>query len=268
MGQEPDEIRREIEATRGRMTETVEAIGYKADVPARARDSAQNAKNKVTGKLRGARERVVGSIVGTRESMGESMGESMSNVGSRINEATPSAHDVRRGFQRTAGFAQDNPAGLAVGAVAVGFLAGLAIPTTRAERERLGPIATEVKEKARETGQEVAERGKEVMGQATDAAKQVVEQTTETAQQAAQEQAENLTESARDEGQAIASTAREKAQEVGAHQGGTRAATSEPSVVQPSSFAPGEPTVSGIQPAPTRDAGRAEGLDPEDRPDF
>jgi hypothetical protein len=247
------------------MTETVEAIGYKADVPARARDSAQNAKNKVTGKLRGARERVVGSVVGTRESMGESM----SNVGSRINEATPSADDVRRGFQRTAGLAQDNPAGLAVGAVAVGFLAGLAIPTTRAERERLGPIATEVKEKARETGQEVAERGKEVMGQATDAAKQVVEQTTETAQQAAQEQAENLTESARDEGQAIASTAREKAQEVGgAHQGGTRAATSESSVVQPSSFAPGEPTVSGIQPAPTRDAGRAEGLDPEDRPDF
>jgi vacuolar-type H+-ATPase subunit H len=210
MGQEPDEIRREIEATRGRMTETVGAIGYKADVPARARESARNARNKVSGKVRGARERVVESIVGTKRSMGESMG----NAGDRINEATPSADELRRGVRRTAGLAQENPAGLAVGAVAVGFLAGLMVPTTRAERERLGPIATEVKEKARETGQEAAERGKEVMDQATDAAKQVVQQTKETAQQAAQEQAENVTETARQEGQAVASSAREKTQEV------------------------------------------------------
>jgi hypothetical protein len=172
VGQEPDEIRREIEATRGRMTETVGAIGYKADVPARARESAQNVKNKVTGKVRSARERVVGSIVGTKESMGGPM----SKVGSRINEATPGADELRRGARRTA---QENPAGLAIGAVAVGFLAGLMIPTTRTERERLGPIATEVKEKARETGQEAAERGKEVVDQATEAAKQVVQTSAE-----------------------------------------------------------------------------------------
>jgi Protein of unknown function (DUF3618) len=33
MGQDPDEIRQEIEQTRAEMGETVEAIGYKADVP-------------------------------------------------------------------------------------------------------------------------------------------------------------------------------------------------------------------------------------------
>ena len=32
MGEDPRQIRREIEETRGRMTETVEAIGYRADV--------------------------------------------------------------------------------------------------------------------------------------------------------------------------------------------------------------------------------------------
>ena len=39
MGQDPAAIREQIEQTRERMGETVDAIGYKADVPARAKDS-------------------------------------------------------------------------------------------------------------------------------------------------------------------------------------------------------------------------------------
>src|SRR6266508_1440523 len=38
MGQEPDDIRQEIEQTRAEMSETVDAIGYKADVPSRAKE--------------------------------------------------------------------------------------------------------------------------------------------------------------------------------------------------------------------------------------
>ena len=37
MGQAPDDIREDIEDTRARMGETVEAIGYKADVKSRVR---------------------------------------------------------------------------------------------------------------------------------------------------------------------------------------------------------------------------------------
>ena len=39
MGKAPDEIRGEIEDTRERMTETAEAIRYRADVPTRAKDA-------------------------------------------------------------------------------------------------------------------------------------------------------------------------------------------------------------------------------------
>jgi hypothetical protein len=35
MGEAPDHIREDIEQTRGRMGETVEAIGYKTDVKSR-----------------------------------------------------------------------------------------------------------------------------------------------------------------------------------------------------------------------------------------
>ena len=38
MGQDPDQIRERIEQTRSAMGETIDAIGYKADVPARAKD--------------------------------------------------------------------------------------------------------------------------------------------------------------------------------------------------------------------------------------
>ena len=39
MGEDPAAIRQEIEQTRERMGDTVDALGYKADVPARAKDS-------------------------------------------------------------------------------------------------------------------------------------------------------------------------------------------------------------------------------------
>ena len=55
MGQEPDEIRGRIEQTRNEMGETIDALGYKADVPARAKD-------KVTDTVERARESVAGTV--------------------------------------------------------------------------------------------------------------------------------------------------------------------------------------------------------------
>ena len=65
MGQEPDQIREEIEQTRAEMSETVEAVGYKADVPARAKeavsDKVENVKSKVSDTASRAKEAVVGT---------------------------------------------------------------------------------------------------------------------------------------------------------------------------------------------------------------
>ena len=52
MGQDPDAIRQDIEQTRAEMSETVGAVGYKADVPSRAKeavsDKVENVKAKVS----------------------------------------------------------------------------------------------------------------------------------------------------------------------------------------------------------------------------
>ena len=143
MGQDTGQIRQEIEETRGRMGETVEALGYKADVPGRAKDA-------VSGRV--------------------------DSVKSKISGATPDGSQVKRGARRTKGMAEENPLGLVIGALAVGFVGGLLIPSTRVEDEKIGPMADQVKEKARETGQEAVERGKEAARQAADAAKETVQQ--------------------------------------------------------------------------------------------
>ena len=163
MGQDPGEIRQDIERTREQMGDTVEALSYKTDVKARAKDS-------ITDRVDSVKSRV-------------------GLAGSKVSDATPSGGDVKQGARRAKGIAEENPLGLAIGAVAVGFIAGLAVPATRVEDERLGPVADQVKDQAKETGQEALERGKEV-------ARQTAQSAKETAQQAGQEHAEELKESA------------------------------------------------------------------------
>ena len=168
MGQDTGQIRQDIEETRERMGETVEALGYKADVPGRA-------KQAVSGRVE--------------------------SVKSKISGATPDSGDVKQGAHRAKGIAQENPLGLAIGAVAVGFVGGLLIPSTRVEDDKIGPMADQVKDKAKETGQEAIDRGKEVARQAADSAK-------ETAQETGREQADGLKESAREKTQAAQATFR------------------------------------------------------------
>jgi ElaB/YqjD/DUF883 family membrane-anchored ribosome-binding protein len=189
MGQDPDAIREEIAQTRAEMTETVGAIGYKADVPSRAKEKLSEKVDSVKAKVSDTATRAKEAVTGTVSRAGDTM----SDTASRVSDTTPSGDQVRQSARRAAGLAQENPLGLAIGAVAVGFLAGLAVPSTRVEDERLGPVADQVKDRVRETGQEALERGKEV----------------------AREAASSTAEAAREHGQDLAQSAKQNAQEAG-----------------------------------------------------
>jgi hypothetical protein len=181
VGQDPNEIRRDIEQTRAEMTETAGAIGYKADVPARAKDRMTETRERITDKVGSAKESVVGSVGGARD---------------RVSDATPDTDEVKRKAQRVGGMAQSNPLGLAIGATAVGFIAGLLVPATRIEDEKIGEVADRVKDQVKETGQEAIERGKDVAQQAASSA-------AETAKQSGREQASELSDSARENAQTV-----------------------------------------------------------------
>jgi len=74
----------------------------------------------------------------------------------------------------------------------LGFLVGLAAPSTRVEDERLGPVADQVKDKARETGQEALERGKQVAQEATQAAGQTAKEHGQHLAESAKRNAEQV----------------------------------------------------------------------------
>ncbi|MDX6629827.1 MAG: hypothetical protein QOH00_2073 [Gaiellales bacterium] len=179
MGQEPDQIRERIEQTRSEMGETIDALGYKADVPARAKD-------KVTGTVERARDSVAGTV--------DSIKGVVSGGASSVREAAPDRRQVSGQARQAVGVAQQNPLGLAVGAVAAGFLAGMVLPSSRVEDERIGPIADDVKEHAAEVGQEALEHGKQV---AKDAAQSAATAVEDSAGEHAEELRTTATEHAR-----------------------------------------------------------------------
>ena len=146
MGEDPDRIRREIEATREEMGETVDALSYKADVKSRAKENLMGKKDAIKSKVTG------------------------------VSDATPDGEQVKDNARRAAGIAQENPLGLAVGSVAVGLIVGMLLPSSRVEDQKLGPIADDVKEKAKETGQEALERGQQVAQEAAQSAQQTVQE--------------------------------------------------------------------------------------------
>jgi hypothetical protein len=186
MGQEPSQIREEIEETRAEMGDTVDALAYKTDVKTRVKESFAD-----------KRERLISQVQGTTH---------------KVGEATPDGQQVKEGAQQAVGVAQENPIGLALGGLAAGFLAGMMLPSTRIEDEKVGPIADQVKETAAETGQEALERGREVATQvaeqAAEGAKEVGQQAMDTAKEAGQEQTEELKDSAKEGAQEVREQAR------------------------------------------------------------
>ena len=163
MAQTSDELRGEIEQTRERMGDTADALAYKADVPARAKDWLGEKKDALVGK---------------------------------VGEASPGTGDAKQAASRAVRSAERNPLGLALGGAAAGFIAGLLVPSTRVEDEKLGPVSDEVKSTAAEVGREAVERG------------------TAVAQEAGQTALETAKERGREQGEEMTTSLQEKAQEV------------------------------------------------------
>jgi Protein of unknown function (DUF3618) len=161
VGETPDDIREDIEETRARMGETVEAIGYKADVKSRVKESVADKKDAVV---------------------------------SRVTGAVPDRDQMKSGARKV-GVSKENPLGLAIAGLAAGFVVGTLLPSTRAEDERLGEMSDQVGEKAREVGQETFDRTKDVAREAVDSARETVQ---ERSGNEAQELASNLRDKAQE----------------------------------------------------------------------
>jgi Protein of unknown function (DUF3618) len=165
MGKDPSVIREEIEVTRERVGDEVDALSYKTDVGARMGDYVDDKKEAVKSKFTGAKDSVTGAV--------------------------PDRSTMKRGVDQAKSTAESNPLGLVIGGVAAGFLIGTLIPQTRVENEQMGEMSDRLTEAAKETAGEAAERGKQVAQEAASAA-------VETAKQSGREQSQELTATLQD----------------------------------------------------------------------
>jgi ElaB/YqjD/DUF883 family membrane-anchored ribosome-binding protein len=184
MGEETTRIRSEIDETRDRMSDTVDQLAHKADVPGRVKESLADKRDRLKQQMQG--------------------------TASKVSDATPDGSDVRDGAKQAVGFAEENPLGLALGGVAAGFLLGMLLPSTKIEDEKVGPVADDVKDKAKETGQEALERGKQVAQDAAEAASEsaqdAAQNVKETVQESGREQAEDLRSSGESQARGVSSS--------------------------------------------------------------
>jgi hypothetical protein len=160
MGEDPSIIRAEIEQTRERVGDEVDALSYKTDVPARTQDYIEDKKDAVKSKLSGAKDTVTGPL--------------------------PDRRALKRGATHVRDTAESNPLGLAVGGLAAGFLVGTLLPQTRIENQQMGEMSDRMTDAAKDTAGEAVERGKQVAQDAVGAA-------VDTAKESGREQSEELT---------------------------------------------------------------------------
>lgn len=178
----PDEIRAEIERTRGELGSDVDALADKVSPSAIAHRQTE----KVKTRFQNARESVMGAADSAR-----------SSVSGSASGATDSAKDAaHQGVQKVKG----NP--LAVGLIAfgAGWLASSLIPTSDKEEE----LAGELKDKAAPLVEKAKEQAKDASAPLVDAAKEHAQDLKGTAQDAAQ--------TVKDEAQGAASDVKDHAQ--------------------------------------------------------
>lgn len=181
MVEKSEVIRGDIEQTRSEMGDTLDALGHKANVPARTK----------------------GWVGRKRQAVGGACGSGMSRISgvadsavARVSGAAPSSNQVQAGAGRMKDTAERNPLGLVVAGAAAGFLAGLFAPSSSVENEKLGSMSDELKSKAVEVGQEAVEHGKQV-------AHATAQSAVETAQHEGQQHGEELSSSLQDKASGV-----------------------------------------------------------------
>jgi len=176
MNQDPKAIKADIEDTRASMSDTVEALAYKTDVPARTKDAIGDRVSAMKDAVSSAFDSAKGALNGAASSAQKSAGrmsdtmsdarDSASDAVSNARDAMPSNAEVKERFERVRSLVAQNPLGLAAGSIAAGFLLGLLVPVSAVERDQVGPLGEKVVDGAKDAAADVLDQGKAAVVQA------------------------------------------------------------------------------------------------------
>lgn len=194
MSQTPDEIRADIERTRGELGTDVDALADKVRPSSiahrqgeRLREGFANAKNAVMGTA----DNVGSSVGSTVHGVAQSTGDAVHDAGTAVQQAPQTVVNKTRG----------NPLAAGLIAFGAGWLVSSLVPAS---------------EKEREAAQALKEKSQPVVDELGSAAREVVEDMKEPARQAMQDVKSSASDSAsvvKEEGAAAAQDVKVRAQE-------------------------------------------------------
>ncbi|WP_030529070.1 DUF3618 domain-containing protein [Phycicoccus jejuensis] len=174
--QDPDEIRREIDRTRGRLTEDVDVLAESVRPSSVARRTTQRAGSRAAG----LRDRVMG----TAHDVAGAGGDTAHGATDAVREVPGQVRETARG----------NPLAAGAVALAAGWLVGSLLPPSAAERrlaasaaEKAQPLVDEVKSVAGETAGGLQESAQEAVRSVRDTASDSVSRVKDEGSSAAQD---------------------------------------------------------------------------------
>lgn len=220
MGEDPQQLRRDIERTRADLGVALDDIEERVS-PARI---VERRKQRVRDRWDSIRSSVMGEPdegpawtagpQGKVEGMQQRVGDGVHSVSEGMHSAVETVQSAPGQARRRT---QGNP--LVAGALAfgAGVLAASLLPPTRAEqeaavalKERAEPLTEQLKEAGREVGQHLTEAAKEAGTEVAEHAKEAAAEVQDEARSTAQD----LTEEGRSRAEDVAAHARDSAQDV------------------------------------------------------
>jgi gas vesicle protein len=159
---DPDQIRAEIEQTRGELSTDVNALADKVN-PSKA------AKRQV-GRVRGVANRAKDKVMGAASDLGSSTSSAGSSATSTLSDAPAKIQS------QTAG----NPLAAGLIAFGVGWLVGSLLPVTEQEQQAAGKIKDTAMPVVSDAAKQVADNLKEPAQQSVDAVKETASAAVDT----------------------------------------------------------------------------------------
>ena len=201
MSNDPDQIRQDIEMTRGRLSDDVDVLTETV----RPSNVARRQADKVTGKAAAIKER----IMGTADDLQGQGGDAVSQLGDKASELGDKASQMpQMARQQT----QGNPLAAGLVALGAGWLVGSLLPSSQRERQATGQLkdkAQPMVEEAKSVAQETAQDLKQPAQEAVDAVKQSATESAQTVKEEGRSTAQDVRASASD----AAETVKESRQE-------------------------------------------------------
>jgi len=193
VGERTEELRREIEATRDDLGDTLDAIGDRVS-PGRV---IERRKNKITGGTRSIVDRVMGKAH-----------DMQSSVSSSGHDAAGAVQHIPDNIRSSA---QGAPVMAGVIAFAAGFVLAAAIPPSEAEKHassQLAPKLQPMKDEVIGAGREVGEHLKEPVADAVQDVKSSAKESVDSVKSSAKDAAQETTQQAKDSAQTVKDDAR------------------------------------------------------------